>query len=53
MDKDGSGILDINDIKQNYNAKMHPDVKKGKGAYAIICAFRHSRKKIIFCYLLI
>lgn len=30
MDKDGSGILDINDIRQSYNAKMHPDVKAGK-----------------------
>jgi len=30
MDKDGSGILDINDIRQTYNAKSHPDVKSGK-----------------------
>lgn len=30
MDKDGSGILNINDIKEVYNAKMHPDVKSGK-----------------------
>lgn len=30
MDKDGSGVLDINDIRQNYNAKNHPDVKSGK-----------------------
>ena len=30
MDKDGSGILDLSDIKQAYNAKQHPDVKKGK-----------------------
>lgn len=30
MDKDGNGILDINDIKGVYNAKMHPDVKAGK-----------------------
>ena len=30
MDKDGSGILDIDDIRQRYNAKMHPDVKSGK-----------------------
>lgn len=30
MDKDGSGILNINDIKGVYNAKMHPDVKSGK-----------------------
>ena len=30
MDKDGSGILEIDDIRQRYNAKMHPDVKAGK-----------------------
>lgn len=30
MDKDGSGIIDIDDIRQRYNAKMHPDVKAGK-----------------------
>ena len=30
MDKDGSGQLDINDIRQNFNAKDHPDVKSGK-----------------------
>lgn len=30
MDKDGSGVLDLSDIKQSYNAKMHPDVKAGK-----------------------
>ena len=30
MDKDGSGVLDIDDIRQRYNAKMHPDVKAGK-----------------------
>lgn len=30
MDKDGSGVLEISDIKQTYNAKMHPDVKGGK-----------------------
>ena len=30
MDKDGSEIIDINDIRQRYNAKMHPDVKSGK-----------------------
>ena len=30
MDKDGSGVLDIDDIRQKYNAKMHPDVKAGK-----------------------
>jgi len=30
MDKDRSGQLDINDIRQTYNAKHHPDVKAGK-----------------------
>ncbi len=30
MDKDRSGVLNINDIKGVYNAKMHPDVKAGK-----------------------
>merc|ERR1712166_889566 len=30
MDKDGSGILEIDDIRQKYNAKQHPDVKAGK-----------------------
>jgi hypothetical protein len=30
IDKDGNGILDINDIKGTYNAKMHPEVKSGK-----------------------
>ena len=40
MDKDGSGILDLNDIKQSYNAKMHPDVKKGKKTEDdILCEF--------------
>ena len=30
IDKDGSGILDIEDIKGVYDAKFHPDVKSGK-----------------------
>ena len=30
IDRDGSGILDMKDIKDTYNAKNHPDVKKGK-----------------------
>jgi len=30
MDIDKSGQLDINDIRQKYNAKQHPDVKSGK-----------------------
>ena len=40
MDKDKSGILDISDIKQSYNAKMHPDVKSGKKTEdEILCEF--------------
>ena len=30
IDKDGSGILDIDDIKDSYNASKHPDVLAGK-----------------------
>ena len=30
IDKDRSGILDLNDIKGTYNASKHPDVKSGK-----------------------
>jgi len=30
MDCDKSGVIDIEDIRQKYNAKMHPDVKSGK-----------------------
>lgn len=30
MDKDGSGFLDINDVKGTYNASKHPDVISGK-----------------------
>ena len=30
MDRDGSGVLKIDDIRQSYNAKMHPDVQAGK-----------------------
>ena len=30
MDKDKSGVLEINDLKGVYNAKFHPDVKSGK-----------------------
>lgn len=30
IDKDGSGVLDLNDIKGVYNASLHPDVKSGK-----------------------
>lgn len=30
IDKDGSGVLDLNDIKGTYNASKHPDVIAGK-----------------------
>ncbi|EGR28906.1 hypothetical protein IMG5_167000 [Ichthyophthirius multifiliis] len=30
LDKDGSGVVDLYDIKQAYNAKMHPEVRSGK-----------------------
>lgn len=30
IDRDGSGELDVSDIKSCYNAKQHPDVKKGE-----------------------
>lgn len=30
MDKDRSGVLNIDDIKDVYNGKKHPDVIKGK-----------------------
>ena len=30
IDKDGSGFVDYNDIKDIYNAKRHPDVIQGK-----------------------
>jgi len=30
MDKDGSGMLDMNDIRGVYNANKHPDVLAGK-----------------------
>jgi hypothetical protein len=30
LDKDGSGVIDINDIRGVYSAKTHPDVKSGK-----------------------
>ena len=30
MDRDGSGLLDINDIKGLYNVASHPDVRSGK-----------------------
>lgn len=30
IDLDGSGILDISDIRTRYNAKKHPDVMSGK-----------------------
>lgn len=30
IDRDNSGVLDINDIKDSYNASKHPDVVSGK-----------------------
>lgn len=30
MDRDNSGNIDLDDIRGRYNAKFHPDVKKGK-----------------------
>lgn len=30
LDNNHSGTVDINDIRQSYNAKQHPDVKAGK-----------------------
>lgn len=30
MDTDGSGKIDINDLRGRYNAKFHPEVKAGK-----------------------
>ena len=30
IDKNGNGIIEIDDIKASYNAKQHPDVKSGK-----------------------
>ena len=40
MDSDKSGQLDINDIRQTYNAKQHPDVKAGKKTEDdVLCEF--------------
>ena len=30
IDQDNSGVLDISDIKQKYNGKMHPKVISGE-----------------------
>jgi hypothetical protein len=30
LDKDGNGVINIDDIKGRYNAANHPDVKMGK-----------------------
>lgn len=30
LDKDGSGIVNMDDIRTVYNAKQHPDVIEGK-----------------------
>ena len=30
LDRDGSGVVDIDDIRDVYNASRHPDVLAGK-----------------------
>jgi len=30
LDNNKSGLIDVNDVRQSYNAKQHPDVKAGK-----------------------
>lgn len=30
LDADGSGIIDISDVKRFYDASLHPDVKAGR-----------------------
>ena len=30
LDKNGNGIIELDDIRDTYNAKNHPDVKSGK-----------------------
>lgn len=30
LDRDGSGVIDIDDVRQIYNASKHPDVLQGK-----------------------
>jgi len=30
IDRNGNGIIELDDIKGTYNAKFHPDVKSGK-----------------------
>lgn len=30
LDKDGSGTIELSDVKGVYNASFHPDVKSGK-----------------------
>ena len=30
LDRDNSGVVEINDLKRVYNAKQHPDVKSGR-----------------------
>ena len=40
MDSDKSGKVDINDIRQTYNAKKHPDVMSGKKKEEeVLCEF--------------
>jgi Ca2+-binding EF-hand superfamily protein len=30
LDKDGSGTIELDDIRGTYNAKQHPEVKQGR-----------------------
>ncbi len=30
LDRNGNGVVELDDIKGFYNAKMHPDVRSGK-----------------------
>ena len=30
FDKNQNGVIELDDIRENYNAKMHPDVQSGK-----------------------
>ncbi len=30
LDRNGNGLIELSDIKDTYNARMHPDVKSGK-----------------------
>jgi len=40
IDRDGSGLLDIEDIRGVYSAKTHPDVRSGKKSEEdVLCDF--------------